>query len=40
MELAKRAALLLIDMQWGFIDERSSLCIAGARDDSRLRAGT
>lgn len=26
-----RTALLMIDMQWGFIDEASSLCIAGAR---------
>ena len=26
-----RTALLIIDMQWGFIDEASSLCIAGAR---------
>ena len=27
----KRIELLLIDMQWGVIDERSSFCIAGAR---------
>lgn len=26
-----RTALLMIDMQWGFIDEASSLCIAGTR---------
>lgn len=25
------AAFIIIDMQWGFIDEASSLCIAGAR---------
>ena len=27
----EHAALLMIDMQWGFIDESSILCIAGAR---------
>lgn len=26
----ERAALVLIDMQWGFLDPRSPLCIAGA----------
>ena len=31
MMKSAEAAFIIIDMQWGFIDEASSLCIAGAR---------